>query len=188
MESRIERTREGRRTGNDGMLAAPPDTLDVDGVGQVPNLLLGRDGVVIRRVHDTGVLRRPEKKYQQMTSIDMADWREPTLNWKRGGCVQELDRQLLLLNQHKTKIRGGGTHEHIKSSKLLNGALDGSLDLSLLAHIALDRPSLRLGELGSDDLGSLLNGSPVRSAETPPQSARAREARDVRRKDERRTG
>lgn len=109
---------------------------------------------------------------------------EPTLNWKRGGCVQELDRQLLFFNQHKSKIRGGGTHEHIKSSKLLNGALDGSLDLSLLAHIALDRPGLRLRELGSDDLGSLLDSSPVRSAETPPQSARAREAPDLQREDE----
>lgn len=42
--------------GEDGVLAAEPDTLDVDGLGQVPDLLGGVDGVVVAGVHDACVV------------------------------------------------------------------------------------------------------------------------------------
>lgn len=39
-----------------GMLAAVPDTLHIDVLGQVPNILGGVDGVIVLGVHDTGVV------------------------------------------------------------------------------------------------------------------------------------
>lgn len=42
--------------GEHGVLAAEPDALDVDGLGQVPDLLGGVDGVVVLGVHDAGVV------------------------------------------------------------------------------------------------------------------------------------
>ena len=42
--------------GEDGMLAAVPDALDVDGLGEVPDLFLGVERVVISGVHNTGVV------------------------------------------------------------------------------------------------------------------------------------
>lgn len=40
----------------DGVLAAEPDALDVDVLGQVPDVLGGVDGVVVLGVHDAGVV------------------------------------------------------------------------------------------------------------------------------------
>lgn len=40
----------------DGMLASEPDTLDVDVLSQVPDLLGGVEGVCVVCVHDTGVV------------------------------------------------------------------------------------------------------------------------------------
>lgn len=42
--------------GQDGVLAAEPDALDVDVVGEVPDGLGGVDGVVVVGVHDAGVV------------------------------------------------------------------------------------------------------------------------------------
>ena len=42
--------------GEDGMLAAKPDALDVDRLGQIPDVLRGGDGIFIFRVHDTGIV------------------------------------------------------------------------------------------------------------------------------------
>ncbi|KAI6762150.1 hypothetical protein HG531_002703 [Fusarium graminearum] len=39
-----------------GVLAAEPHTLDVDVLGEIPDVLGGVDGVVILGVHDTGVV------------------------------------------------------------------------------------------------------------------------------------
>jgi len=41
-----------------GMLAAEPDALDVDVLGEVPDVLGGVDSVVILSVHDTGVVEK----------------------------------------------------------------------------------------------------------------------------------
>jgi hypothetical protein len=41
------------------VLAAVPDTFDIDGLGEVPNLLLSVDGVVVLSVHDAGVVELP---------------------------------------------------------------------------------------------------------------------------------
>lgn len=42
--------------GQDTILASKPDTLDVNILSKVPNLLLGSDGIVISGVHDTGIV------------------------------------------------------------------------------------------------------------------------------------
>lgn len=41
---------------DDGMLAAKPYTLDVDGLGKVPDLLGGVDGVIVSCVHYTSIV------------------------------------------------------------------------------------------------------------------------------------
>lgn len=56
--------------GEDGVLAAVPDTLDVDVLGQVPDGLGSVDGVVVLGVHDAGVV---EKNVQTAPSIDGVD-------------------------------------------------------------------------------------------------------------------
>ena len=38
------------------MLASEPNTLDVDGLGEVPDLLGGIDGISIIGVHDTSII------------------------------------------------------------------------------------------------------------------------------------
>lgn len=42
--------------GDDGVLAAVPNALDVDGLGEVPDLFLGVERVVVGGVHDAGVV------------------------------------------------------------------------------------------------------------------------------------
>lgn len=42
--------------GQDTILASKPDTLDVNILSKVPDLLLGSDGVVIIGMHDAGVV------------------------------------------------------------------------------------------------------------------------------------
>jgi len=42
--------------GDDGVLATVPDTLDVDVLGQIPDLFVRDKGIVISRVHDPGIV------------------------------------------------------------------------------------------------------------------------------------
>jgi hypothetical protein len=53
-----------------GMLAAEPHALDVDGLGQVPDLLGGVDGVVVVGVHDARVV---EDDVQTAPGVDGGD-------------------------------------------------------------------------------------------------------------------
>lgn len=45
--------------GDDGVFTSVPDPLDVDVLGQVPDLLFGHEGVVVGRVHNSGVVELP---------------------------------------------------------------------------------------------------------------------------------
>lgn len=57
-------TREGtERTGDDSVLATPPDSFHVNLLGKIPNALLGVQGVVVLRVHDTSVLLDPHHRF-----------------------------------------------------------------------------------------------------------------------------
>ena len=42
--------------GEDGVFASPPNTLDVDLHGQIPDLFFRVQGVVVRRMHDPSVV------------------------------------------------------------------------------------------------------------------------------------
>lgn len=48
--------------GDDGVLAAVPDALDVDGLGEVPDLFFGVERVVVGGVHDAGVVELSKSK------------------------------------------------------------------------------------------------------------------------------
>lgn len=48
--------------GDDGVFTSVPDPLDVDVLGQVPDLFFGHEGVVVGRVHDSGVVELPRWK------------------------------------------------------------------------------------------------------------------------------
>jgi hypothetical protein len=48
--------------GDDGVFTSVPDSLDVDVLGEVPDLLFGHEGVVVGRVHDSGVVELSRRK------------------------------------------------------------------------------------------------------------------------------
>lgn len=120
--------------GQDSILASKPDTLDIDILSEVPDLLLGIDGVVISGVHDTGVVE-----------LFLVIWVRH--QYKR------LDRIF-----DGTADKGGRiTHEHIQPSKHLHSLIDHGLHLLLLAHITFDGDSTAFWEMGVDELGSSLD-------------------------------
>lgn len=120
--------------GQDSILASKPDALDIDILSEVPDLLLGIDGVVISGVHNTSVVE-----------LFVVMW--VRLQYKRPKRIFD------------GAVDKGGriTHEHIQPSKHLHGLIDHGLHLLLLAHITFDGDSTAFWEMGVDELGSSLD-------------------------------
>lgn len=113
--------------GEDGVLAAEPDALDVDVLGQVPDLLGRVDGVGVVGVHDARVV---EDDVQAAPRINVVD------GGLDGGLGRDVDdlalehsaggRQLLRLRQALLERRAGDVaHQDLGA---LAGEQDGGLE------------------------------------------------------------
>lgn len=101
--------------GEDGVLAAEPDALDVDGLGQVPDLLGRVDGVGVVGVHDARVVEhdvdaapRVDVLHQRLDVGLLRHVRHADLDLVHGG-----DELLQLLDGALQRWRGDVGEEHV---------------------------------------------------------------------------